>query len=156
MEAKEILKKAVAEAKKTMTAGDGGPFGAAIIDPEGHLYVASNTVLSSNDPTAHAEVNAIRKACKEKQTHDLSGCVLYTTCYPCPMCLSACVWANIKTIYYGCTPKDAEAIGFRDDFIYRFFKGDCTDSNVMKITQEGRELTLVLFDEYAKENGKIY
>jgi guanine deaminase len=156
MEANEILMKAVKKASVTMNAGEGGPFGAAIIDQEGNLYVASNTVLSSNDPTAHAEVNAIRSACKAKHTHDLSGCVLYTTCYPCPMCLSACIWANIKTIYYGCTPKDAEAIGFRDDFIYRFIKGDCTDRNVMTITQEGRELTMVLFEEYMKKNGEIY
>jgi len=152
----EIMRKAVAKAQETMRRGDGGPFGAAIIDPEGNLYVASNTVLADNDPTAHAEVNAIRKACSEKHTHDLSGCVLYTTCYPCPMCLSACVWANIRTIWYGCTAQDAAAIGFRDDAIYHFINSGCADENVLSVKQDGRELTLVLFTEYAKDHRQMY
>ena len=79
MEISEIIRKAVDEARRTMSEGKGGPFGAAIIDPEGKIYVSSNTVLGSADPTAHAEVNAIRKACRERGSHDLTGCVLYTT-----------------------------------------------------------------------------
>lgn len=151
-----IIEKAVSEARKTMNLGDGGPFGAAIITPSGEVVVASNTVLSSHDPTAHAEVNAIRKTCKKLGTHDLTGCVLYTTCFPCPMCLSALIWANIKEIYYGSTAIDAANIGFRDDYIYRFIKDDMTDEKVMKISQDGREITIKLFEEYASQNKELY
>jgi guanine deaminase len=75
---------------------------------------------ANHDPTANAEINAIRQAARVLGTHDLSGCVLYTTCYPCPMCMGAVLWANIREIVYGCRPSDADAIGFRDDFMYEF------------------------------------
>lgn len=156
MDSTKIMKEAVREAQKTMRAGLGGPFGAAIIDTDGKLYVASNTVLGSKDPTAHAEVNAIRKACKAKGTHDLTGCVLYTTCFPCPMCLSACIWANIKEIHYGSTPEDAGKIGFRDDYIYKFIKGDCKDEHVLVLSQRERETTMPLFEEYDKNGQQRY
>ncbi len=104
-----------------------------MVDHLGEVFIASNTVLGSNDPTAHAEVNVIRQACRKKGTHDLSGCILYTTCYPCPMCLSACMWANIKEVYYGCSPQDAQAIGFRDDFIYRYINEGCSDASVLEL-----------------------
>ena len=118
MQISEIIRKAVDEARRTMGEGQGGPFGAAIIDPEGKIYVSSNTVLGSKDPTAHAEVNAIRKACRERGSHDLTGCVLYTTCYPCPMCLGAIYWAHLDRIFYANNRKDAAEIDFDDDFIY--------------------------------------
>lgn len=152
----EIMQMAVAEARRTMNAGLGGPFGAAIVAPDGRVFVGSNTVLGSKDPTAHAEVNAIRKACRELGTHDLSGCVLYTTCFPCPMCLSACIWANIREVWYGSTPEDADKVGFRDDYIYRYIKGGCKDDKVLKIAQEGREVTIKIFEEYAEEGGQLY
>ncbi len=137
----EIIEKAILEAQTTMRANIGGPFGAAIIDQDGSiLSVSSNRVLGDHDPTAHAEVNAIREACKSKNTHDLSGCSLYTTAYPCPMCLAAIIWANIKTVYYGCTAQDADAIGFRDDFIYNFIKDKC----------------IKLFEEYKATNKTMY
>jgi guanine deaminase len=120
------------------------------------LAVSSNSVLRDNDPTAHAEVNAIREACRKLESYDLSGCVLYTTAYPCPMCLSAIIWANIKKVYFGCRPQDAEAIGFRDDFIYRFIENKCTDKSVMEIAELDREECLQLFNEYQKENKTIY
>ncbi len=156
MEASDALFKAVDLARKTMNANLGGPFGAALVDPEGNLYIASNSVLGSHDPTAHAEVNVIRQACEDKQTHDLSGCILYTTCYPCPMCLSAAIWANIKEVFYGCTAKDAEAIGFRDDFIYNFINSGCTDEKVLRLQPSDRQLCMTLFDEYASGQKTLY
>ena len=95
-----VISLAIEQARKTMNQNIGGPFGAAIIDKDGNIIsVSSNTVLRDNDPTAHAEVNAIREACKKINSYDLSECILYTTAYPCPMCLSAIIWANIKKIF---------------------------------------------------------
>ncbi len=157
MDEKAYLVQAVEEARKTMLENHGGPFGALLVDTkDGSTYLASNTVLSSHDPTAHAEVNAIRKACKAKKNHDLSGCILYTTCYPCPMCLSACIWANIKTVYYGCTPQDAKAIGFRDDFIYKFIETGCTDTSVLNLQHLDRSVCIPLFEEYAALKKELY
>ena len=106
----EIMNLGIEEAKKTMKANIGGPFGAVIVKDGEVISIASNTVLKSKDPTAHAEVNAIRKACAKLGTYDLSGCVLYATGYPCPMCLGAIIWANIKTIYVCGLPQDAESL----------------------------------------------
>ena len=153
----EIMLSALQRAQQTMSENIGGPFGAAIIDEKGEvLAVASNSVLRDKDPTAHAEVNAIRAACKKINSYDLSGCVLYTTAYPCPMCLSAIIWANIKKVYFGCRASDAEAIGFRDDFIYRFIEDKCRDNNVMEISELDRNECLQLFREYQKNKKIIY
>ena len=115
----EYMKMAREQAEKGMKSNEGGPFGAVITDKDGNIIsVANNQVLKNNDPTAHAEVQAIREACKKLNTHDLSGYILYTSCEPCPMCLSAIIWANIKEVYYACTREDAGEIGFRDDAIY--------------------------------------
>lgn len=157
MDAKAYLQLAIDEARKTMNNDEGGPFGAVVVDTtDGSLYVASNSVLATHDPTSHAEINAIREACKKKGTHDLSGCILYTTCYPCPMCLSASIWANIKEVYYGCTPEDAEAIGFRDDYIYRYIQEGSKDQEVLNLTQAEREMCLDLFGEYAENESQRY
>lgn len=121
----EIFKIALDEAKKGVELGDGGPFGAVIVDKEGNIISsAHNMVLGKNDPTAHAEVTAIRKACEVKHTHDLSNCTIYSSCEPCPMCLSAIIWSNIKHVYYSSTRTDAENIGFRDEKIYDYIKGN--------------------------------
>lgn len=96
----------------------GGPFGAVIIKDGKLISKSGNKVTSTNDPTAHAEVSAIRLACKKLKTFDLSSCIIYTSCEPCPMCLSAIYWAKIDTIYYANTKQDAENIGFSDKFIY--------------------------------------
>ena len=156
MDTKKILLQAVETAIQTMRNDIGGPFGAALVDPEGKVYLASNSVLGSHDPTAHAEVNVIRKACEDKGTHDLSGCILYTTCFPCPMCLSASIWANIKDVYYGCTPQDAAAIGFRDDFIYTYINEGCKDTTVLALHNSDRETCLPLFTEYVDLKKEIY
>lgn len=153
----EIMGLAVAEARKTMRKDIGGPFGAAIVDKDGNVIcIASNTVLQDNDPTAHAEMNAIRKACSQLNTYDLSGCTLYATGYPCPMCLSAIIWANIKTVYYGCTPKDADSIGFRDDFIYDFIQSNNSDTNILKLDEVSRDMCISLFNEYSDSNKSLY
>ena len=109
------MKEAIEEARKTMNLNYGGPFGAMITKDNKIIAIASNTVLKDNDPTAHAEINAIRKAGEVLNTHDLSGCTLYATGYPCPMCLSAIIWSNIKEVFYGTNLEDAANIGFRDE-----------------------------------------
>ncbi len=153
----EFLLKAIEQARKTMNENIGGPFGAVIIDKNGDiLSVSSNSVLRDNDPTAHAEINAIREACKKINSYDLSDCVLYTTAYPCPMCLSAIIWANIKKVYFGCRPEDAEKIGFRDDFIYKFIENKSKDKNILDIYELNREECLQLFEEYSKKKKTIY
>jgi guanine deaminase len=151
----DIMNLAIEEARKTMNENKGGPFGAAIIDKQGNIIsLASNLVLESHDPTAHAEVVAIRKASEKLKTHDLSDCILYATGYPCPMCLSAIIWANIKEVYYATDLKDAEDIGFRDDYIYNYIKGKNND--VLKLSQLGREDAIKLFEEYKEKNKIIY
>ena len=103
----EFMKIAKENADNGMEKGEGGPFGAVIVDLNNNIISnGNNQVLKNNDPTAHAEVVAIRNACKKLNTYDLSGCTLYTSCEPCPMCLSAIIWSNIKTVYYGCTKQD--------------------------------------------------
>ncbi len=132
---------------------EGGPFGACIVKDGIVIGKGRNMVLKQNDPTAHAEVTAIRDACSNIGTYDLSGCVLYTTCYPCPMCLSATIWANIKEVYYGNTKEDAAAIGFRDDYIYDYIKGMSTE-DVMKLIPLDREETIKTFEAFAADKDK--
>jgi len=96
----------------------GGPFGAVIVKDGEIIAAQANSVTIDNDPTAHAEVNAIREACRSLGTYDLDDCVIYTSCEPCPMCLGALYWAGIDKIYYANTRQDAEAIDFADNFIY--------------------------------------
>ena len=131
----------------------GGPFGALITSPDGKIISeAKNSVLSDCDPTAHAEVNAIRTACKKLKTHDLSNYILYTSCYPCPMCLGAIVWSNIKTVYYGNTKEDAEDIEFRDNQIYEFIKGK---NNIINFQNIDRDITIKVFEDYKNNCNKI-
>jgi len=106
------------ELAETSVKNGGGPFGAVIVKDGEVIAEGSNSVTLLNDPTAHAEVSVIRKACTELNTFDLSGCEIYSSCEPCPMCLSAIYWARIDRIYYGCDKDDAKEIGFDDSFIY--------------------------------------
>lgn len=140
---------------------EGGPFGAVIVKDNKIIATGKNNVLVNNDPTAHAEITAIRNACKVLHTHDLSGCVLYTSCYPCPMCLSAIVWANIKQVYYGNTKEDAANIGFRDDFIYDLIKDlgskDENTNKTLVLECIDRESTITTFNKFLDcESKKIY
>lgn len=113
----DYLQEAVRESRRSVEAGS-SPFGAVIVRDGQIVARAHNTVVPDNDPTAHAEVNCIRVACQVLNTFDLTGCVLYTSCEPCPMCLNAAKWANISDIYYAADRHDAEAIGFRDRVFY--------------------------------------
>lgn len=150
----KYMNEAIKKADYTSNLNIGGPFGACIVKDGEIVCVTSNTVLFDNDPTAHAEMNAIRQAGKILGTYDLSGCELYATGYPCPMCLSAIMWANIDKVYYGTDLADAEKIGFRDDFIYNYLRGE-TDHK-LEITQIAREDCLELFNNYSKNNKVIY
>lgn len=102
---------------------EGGPFGAIVVKDNKIVGYGNNKVLIDNDPTSHAEVVAIRDACKNLSTYDLKGCIIYSTSEPCPMCMSAIIWANIKEVYYGTNRKEVDKIGFRDDIIYNYFEG---------------------------------
>ncbi|MBR0037469.1 MAG: nucleoside deaminase [Bacteroidales bacterium] len=116
-EDRKFMREAIRLANESVKNG-GGPFGAVIVKDGSIVAGSSNRVTLDNDPTAHAEVNTIREACRKLGTFDLSGCIIYTSCKPCPMCLSAIYWAHIDRIYYGNTRKDANDINFADDFIY--------------------------------------
>ena len=118
MEKRDFMLKAIELSENSVKNG-GGPFGAVIVKDGEVVAAASNCVTLYNDPTAHAEVSAIRAATKKLGTFDLSGCDIYTSCEPCPMCLGAIYWAHIDKIYYANDRKDAARIGFDDDFIYQ-------------------------------------
>ena len=145
-------------ADKNLETNEGGPFGACIVKDNKIIGRGANSVISCNDPTAHAEIMAIREACKNIKSYDLSGCELYTTCYPCPMCLSAIIWSNIKKVYYGNTKEDAASIGFRDNEIYDFInslKEDNVNNNVLDLKCLDRDETIKTFNEFNNKANKI-
>lgn len=113
-----FMREAIKEAEAGMRNGRGGPFGCVIVQRGEVIARGNNRVTSMNDPTAHAEITAIRDACTRLRKYSLEDCELYTSCEPCPMCLAAVYWARIPTLYYGNTRSDAAVIGFDDDFIY--------------------------------------
>ena len=156
----EYMKIAKELANENLKTNAGGPFGACIVKDGKIIGKGSNHVLANNDPTAHAEVMAIRDACKNINSYDLSDCELYTSCYPCPMCLSATIWANIKKVYYGNTKEDAADIGFRDDFIYDFIGNlseNKTDNNILELISMDREEKIEEFNKFKnKEDKTIY
>ncbi len=119
---KEYFKKAIEVANIGVLNKEGGPFGAIVVKDNKIVGVGNNKVLKNNDPTAHAEVVAIRDACSNLHTYDLTGCIIYSTSEPCPMCLSAIIWANIKEVYYVTTREEVGQIGFRDDLIYDYIE----------------------------------
>ena len=151
----EYMKIAKELADDNLTTNVGGPFGACIVKDGKIIGKGSNHVLENNDPTAHAEVMAIRDACKNINSYDLSGCELYTSCYPCPMCISAIIWSNISKIYYGNTKEDAENIGFRDKYIYdiisKMNNGEDCDLDLKCID---REETIKTFNEFSQKQDK--
>jgi tRNA(Arg) A34 adenosine deaminase TadA len=115
----KFMRRAIELSRQKMEENHGGPFGAVIVKDGRIIGEGWNHVTSANDPTAHAEVTAIRNACKSLGDFKLAGCEIYTSCEPCPMCLAAIYWARLDKIYYANTRKDAAAIGFDDDFLYR-------------------------------------
>lgn len=151
----EYMKRAKENASNGISKKEGGPFGAVIVDKNGNVIAdGNNKVILNNDPTAHAEVVAIRNACKKINSYDLSGYTLYTSCEPCPMCLSAIIWSNIKEVYYGCNKDDAANIGFRDSAIYDYLKGQ--NDTLINLKNIDREECLEVFEKYSKDNGVIY
>lgn len=152
----KFMNVALEEAREGISKGHGGPFGAVIVKDGEIIARGHNHVVANNDPTCHGEIDAIRKACAALNTFDLTGCELYTTGYPCPMCLSAIIWANIKKVYFSCNPKDAEDIGFRDDFIYKFIEDKCADVNTLDLEECAREDGLKLFEEYSSIQDKTH
>ena len=150
----EYFEKAMEEAANGMKHDHGGPFGAVIVKDGEIISSAHNEVISSNDPTAHAEVLAIRRASKKLSRFDLSDCTIYSTCEPCPMCFSAIHWAKIKKLHYGCDHNDAAQIGFDDKFIYDVIRGISTEKQVKSI-QEHREQCMELFKIWELKQNKV-
>ncbi len=142
------------EATQGMLRDEGGPFGAVIVKDEKIISCAHNEVLKTKDSTAHAEMNAIRKACKALDSFDLSGCVLYTTCQPCPMCLGAIFWARIQTVYYGATEDDAARGGFDDKHFYELLKEKSKTPFMKQIDHKENAELFELWLE--KENHQLY
>lgn len=132
----------------------GGPFGAVIVRDGEIVATGVNTVTLSNDPTAHAEVSAIRHACAKLGTFKLPGCIVYSSCEPCPMCLSALYWAGVKKIFYGNTKEDAAKIDFSDKFIYEEIERRPADRHVPGIHVDGSR-TIKAFEKWASDPDKI-
>jgi len=150
------MKAAVELSINGMLSNGGGPFGAVVVKDGEIVGRGNNKVTSTNDPTAHAEVVAIRDACQNLNTFQLDNCVLYTSCEPCPMCLGAIYWARPKTVYYGCTKKDAAAINFDDDFIYKELEVKMGERKIPFI-QIGRDEAIKAFQMWAnKEDKNLY
>lgn len=146
MDKKDFMRRAIALSEESVRTG-GGPFGAVIVKDGIIVSEASNSVTLDHDPTAHAEVNAIRKATQKLGTFDLEGCEIYTSCEPCPMCLGAIYWAHLDRIYYANDRKDAARIGFDDDFIYK---------EIALKPQERHKQMEVLLSEEAKEAFRMW
>ena len=154
----EFMEKAIDLSEDNFEKKYGGPFGACVVKDGQIIGKGMNRVIKDKDPTAHAEIVAIRSACKKLDTHDLSECELYTSCYPCPMCLSAIIWSNIKKVYYANTKEDAEDIGFRDDFIYDYIDGlseGKVDKKVLNLKSINREEAIEVFERYKESEDKI-
>jgi guanine deaminase len=153
MKEKDFMQRAILLSMKNVDKG-GGPFGAVIVKEGKIIAEGVNQVTAHKDPTAHAEVNAIRKACSVLNTYDLTGCEIFTSCEPCPMCLGAIYWAHLDTIYYANTKEDAAAIQFDDSFIYRELELPIKRRKI-KTRQILREEALVAFEAWKKKADKI-
>lgn len=149
-----LMQRAIALSAEKMHAGLGGPFGALIARDDEVIAEGYNQVTSSHDPTAHAEVVAIRAACRQLGSFSLQGCEMYTSCEPCPMCLGAIYWARLDRVYYANTRTEAAAIGFDDDHIYREFDKPIDDRAVPFIRLESVEARQ-LFQEWLEKPDKI-
>ena len=149
----KFMKRAI-ELSENSANSIGGPFGSVIVKDEKIIAEGSNRVTSTNDPTAHAEIVAIREACRKLNTFNLSGCDIYTSCEPCPMCLSAIYWSHINTIYFANTREDAKKINFDDSMIYSEFSKKIEDRKI-PIKQMLREEALKAFEIWDKKKDKI-
>ena len=149
----KFMQRAIELSRGNMMAGNGGPFGAVVVRNGKIVGEGWNKVTSTNDPTAHAEVEAIRDACKKLSSFELKDCEIYTSCEPCPMCLSAIYWARIGRIYYGNTRDDAAAIGFDDEFLYREIVKPMAQRSV-PIEPLLRNEALVVFTEWTAKSDR--
>ncbi|MDR0462018.1 MAG: nucleoside deaminase [Christensenellaceae bacterium] len=147
-----FMRDAILEAENGIKKGHGGPFGAVIVKENKIIGRGHNKVFKENNPTLHGEMVAITDACKNLKTFDLQGCDIYTTGEPCPMCLCALMWANIENIYYGCTIKDNEIIGFRDDKLNSILNID--RKKITNLHELDRNACLALFDKYNNTKDK--
>jgi guanine deaminase len=150
----KFMREAIRLSVQMMRRGKGGPFGAVVVRKGKIVGRGSNQVTSANDPTAHAEVVAIREACKRLKTFQLDDCELYTSCEPCPMCLSAIYWARLDKVFYGNTRKDAAKINFDDDFIYREVALPI-GKRKRKLKQLLHKEALVAFAEWQRKTDKV-
>jgi guanine deaminase len=150
----EFMREAIRLSLKEMRRGQGGPFGAVVVRGGKLVGRGWNQVTSANDPTAHAEILAIRAACKRLKTFQLQDCDLYTSCEPCPMCLSAIYWAHLRQMYYANTRRDAAKIDFDDDFIYREVALPIRRRK-LRMKQLLREEALAAFAEWQRKPNKV-
>ncbi len=148
------MQEAIRLAQHGMNLNEGGPFGCVIVTDGEIIGRGNNKVILTNDPTAHAEVVAIREACHHLNTFQLDNCEIYTSCEPCPMCLSAIYWARLKKIYYACSRTDAATIGFDDDFIYKEISKGLGERQI-PLEQLMREEALVVFNEWMAKPDKV-
>jgi guanine deaminase len=146
----EFMREAISMAKKGSSNAEGGPFGAVVVKNNEIIGRGNNQVLRTNDPTAHAEIVAIRDACKNLGHFQLDGCIIYTSCEPCPMCLGAIYWARPEQFFFACTRKDAADIGFDDEFIYMELALN-PDVRKIKAIEILREEALEVFRSYAAD-----
>lgn len=148
------MSEAVKAALKGMGNNDGGPFGCVIVKNGEVVGRGHNLVTSTNDPTAHAEVTAIRDACKNLESFQLEGCIIYTSCEPCPMCLGAIYWARPDKVYYGCSKEDAADIGFDDAFIYKEIPLPDNKRSI-SFEQIERDTAIEPFNKWSEKMDKI-
>lgn len=148
----EYMEEALKEAYQGISHSHGGPFGAVIVKDGKIIGRGHNQVVKNQDPTCHGEIMAIHDACKNMNSFDLSGSEIYTTGYPCPMCLGAILWANISKVYYGCNTIDTEKIGFRDQAFYDLTSDEKKMNEFVK--EMDREECLKLYEDYLKKGGR--
>ena len=153
---KKFMDEAIALSKKSLATNAGGPFGCVIVKDGEIIGRGNNQVTANNDPTAHAEIVAIRDACKNLNTFQLDGCEVYTSCEPCPMCLGAIYWARPSIIYYGNTREDAKEIGFDDSMIYEEVNSSLEERNIPAINIERKEANKVFKEWLIKEDKTAY
>jgi len=151
---KDFMSEAVKFAIKGMNANEGGPFGCIVVKNGEIIGRGNNKVTSSNDPTAHAEITAIRDACKSLNDFQLEGCIIYTSCEPCPMCLGAIYWSRPDKVYYGSNQQDAADIGFDDEFIYKEIPLPYEKRSI-PFEQCGRDIALEAFKKWSEKEDKI-
>ncbi len=151
---KVFMAKAISLAEENVLLTHGGPFGAVIVKDGKIVGTGRNEVTVDNDPTAHAEIVAIRDAAKNLGTFDLSGCQIYSSCEPCPMCLGAIYWARFDKLYYAATKDDAAKADFDDSFIYKEFSLPKEERSILSV-QMMRERAVKVFDEWIKTENKI-